>query len=306
MKRYGLMAAGLALVAVAGTAGRVAATPVAQGGCAGNMLVNANFEEGSRKTEGEGTSLSSAVSNGWSPWFVRGDATFNREPEFKVEQMAIGGDRARIRSGGQSMKWFTTWGTHTAGIYQRVAVRPGAGLTFTIHGMAYTGEDDGWDPVSNTFISDPSKPGNYYMAAGIDPTGAVPPIGSPPPASVVWSPATLTYDQWVPLTVSAVARSGFVTVYAKGQPEWSVKHNDSFWEDACLVGGAVSAIAASGGDGAGSTAPAEAASAGAAPLAAASTGAASAQRSPATTASAGSGRTYRGWSKDPNRRAIPR
>jgi len=264
MRMTSLLAAGLTLLLCAGTAGHAAAAPVAQAGCAGNMLVNADFEGGSRKTESEGTSLSSAVSNGWSPWFVRGDATFNREPEFKVEQVRIGGDAARIRSGGQSMKWFTTWGTHTAGIYQRVAVRPGTALTFSIHGMVYTGEDDGWDPASNTFLSDPYKPGNYLIAAGIDPTGAVPAMGSAPPATVVWSPGTMTYDQWVRLTVSAIARSGFVTVYAKGQPEWSVKHNDSFWEDACLQIGTLGDVAASGGQGAIVAPPPSAAVAGAA------------------------------------------
>lgn len=245
MRILGIAAAALGLVTAMATTEPASAAPAAQAGCAGNLLANADFEGASRKTEGEGTSLSSAVSNGWSPWFVRGDATFNREPEFKVEQVRIGGDRARIRSGLQSMKWFTTWGTHTAGIYQRVAVRPGTALTFAIHGMAYTGEDDGWDPVANTFVSDPIKPGNYRMSVGIDPTGAVPAMGSAPPATTLWSEPSMTYDQWVRMTVSAVARAGFVTVYAKGQPEWSVKHNDSFWEDACLRVGTLAEVAAS-------------------------------------------------------------
>ena len=108
-------------------------------GCPGNLLVNANFDGPSRKTESEGTSLSSAVSNGWFPWLIRGDARNNREPEYKVEQVAIGGDPSRTRSGGRSMKWFTTWGTHTAGIFQRVAVRPGSTLDFLVYALAYSG-----------------------------------------------------------------------------------------------------------------------------------------------------------------------
>lgn len=278
MRRLGALAAGVALLASAGIASPATAAPALQAGCAGNLLVNADFEGGSRKTEGEGTSLSSAVSNGWSPWFVRGDATFNREPEFKVEQVRIGGDPMRIRSGGQAMKWFTTWGTHTAGIYQRVAVRPGTALTFSIHGMAYTGEDDGWNPVANTFTSDPIKPGNYRMSVGIDPTGAVPTMGSAPPATVLWSQPSMTYDQWVNMTVSAVARAGYVTVYAKGQPEWSVKHNDSFWEDACLRVGTLAEVAASAaGTSAVTVAP---------PASAAVTGAPSTSVAPATGAAA--------------------
>ncbi len=228
----------LGAMSAAGAGTRPAMAAPGASECAGNLLQNADFEGGSRKTEGEGTSLSSAVANGWVPWFVRGNATINREPEFKVEQVRIGGDPMRVRSGGQSQKFFTTWGTHTAGMYQRVNVRSGAVVTFAIHGMAYSGEADGWNPDRKTFESDPNKPGNYRMWVGIDPTGAVPAcMGCPPPESVVWAEPTMTTDQWVRMAVAAAARGGTVTVYAKGAPEWSVKHNDSFWEDACLTYG---------------------------------------------------------------------
>jgi len=223
-------------IAFALVAGAGAPRAGAAAGCPGNRLVNPAFDGGSHKTEGEGTSLSSAVGDGWHPWFVRGDERTNREPEFKVEQVAIGGDPMRVRSGGQSIKWFSTWATHTAGVYQQVRVAPGSEVTFSMYGMAYSGEADGWSDERGTFLSDPSRPGNYRMAVGIDPTGAVPAgMGSPPPGSVVWSAPTMTVDTWVRLAVATVARSGLVTVYAKGWPEWPVKHNDSFWDDACLV-----------------------------------------------------------------------
>jgi hypothetical protein len=206
--------------------------------CAGNLLVNPDFEGGSRKTESEGTSLSSAVSDGWSPWFVRGGENVNREPEFKVEQVAIGGDPYRIRSGSQSMKWFVTWATHDAGIYQRAAAPRGANMTFSAYAMAYTGEEDGWNPELQTFLSDPEKPGNYALMVGIDPTGAVPAgVGAAPPPTVVWSAPSLAVDNWVHLEVSAPAQANAVTVYLRGNPYWAVKHNDSFWEDACLTAG---------------------------------------------------------------------
>jgi hypothetical protein len=232
-----LVAAVLAVGLVASRGASVRAAPAVQGGCSGNLLTNPNFDGGSHKTESLGTSLSSAVGDGWVPWFIRGDATWNREPEFKVEQVAIGGDSKRTRSGGQSMKWFTTWGTHTAGVYQRVNVPSGATLTFTMYGLIYSGEDDGWDAAAGTFRSDPIKPGNYRIWAGIDPTGAVPNMGSAPGDTVVWTAPSMTTDTWVPLTVVAKARGNAVTVFAKGAPEWPVKHNDSWWEDACLVVG---------------------------------------------------------------------
>jgi hypothetical protein len=203
--------------------------------CPGNLLANANFDGPSRKTESEGTSLSSAVSNGWFPWVIRGDARNNREPEYKVEQVAIGGDPHRTLTGGQSMKWFTTWGTHTAGMYQRVPVRPGSTVDFSIYSMTYSGEADGWDDTAQSFLSDPATPGNYRVYVGIDPAGAVPTgLGAPPPESVQWAQPSLTPDQWVRLATQAKATGPFVTVYAKGQPEWAVKHNDSWWDNACL------------------------------------------------------------------------
>jgi hypothetical protein len=232
----------LTLLAAAGTLALAnparAAAPAqaaAVAGCPGNLLANANFDGPSRKTEGEGTSLSSAVSNGWFPWLIRGDQTINREPEYKVEQVAIGGDPFRTRSGGQSMKWFTTWGTHTAGIYQRVPVRAGSTVDFSIHAMVYSGEGDGWNGETQSFMSDPVQPGNYRVQVGIDPTGAVPAgVGAPPPASVIWAEPSLQTDSWVRLASQARAQGPFVTVYTKGQPEWAVKHNDSWWDDACL------------------------------------------------------------------------
>ena len=213
-----------------------AAAPAGQEVCAGNLLQNPSFEGGSRKTEHLGTSLSSAVADGWFPWFVRGDENINREPEFKVEQVPLGGDPARVRTGGHSMKWFNTWATHTAGIYQRVAVAPGTRLQFSAHGMVYTGEADIFDSERRTWISDHGRHGNYRIRVGIEPGGAEPPgMGSPPPASVVWSEAVNTMDEWVHLSVTAVAQGPAVAVYLWGQPEWAVKHNDSFWDDACLV-----------------------------------------------------------------------
>jgi hypothetical protein len=256
-KHTAVIVLALATILVLAAVGRVGASPPTQGSCPGNLLANPSFEGGSRKTEGEGTSLSSAVADGWFPWFVRGNASANREPEFKVEQVAIGGDPYRIRSGGQSQKWFTTWATHTAGIYQKVAVPRGATVQLTIYAMAYSGEADGWNPEHNTFFSDPEKPGNYSLSVGIDPTGAAPPaVGAPPPDSVVWSPDTMTPDQWVPISVTAAAQGGAVTVYARGAPAWGVKHNDSFWDDACLV-----VVGRAAGSGAGSSSSAGGASA---------------------------------------------
>ncbi|RME49152.1 MAG: hypothetical protein D6791_01465, partial [Chloroflexi bacterium] len=201
--------------------------------CPGNLLANPDFEEGSRKTEDLGTSLSSAVGYGWFPWFIRGDQRFNREPEFKVEDATRDPLRWRVHTGYFSQKFFTTWATHTAGIYQTVAVRPNSVVNFSIWVQIYTGEADGWD--GEKFRSDPDAPGNYRASIGIDPFGNTPAgVGAPPPDTVIWSEPIMTYDDWTQLSVQAVAQTDHVTVYTRGQPEFSVKHNDSFWDTACL------------------------------------------------------------------------
>ncbi len=215
---------------------QASAAPDAQGQdpCPGNLLANPGFEGGSRKTESIGTSLSSAVADGWYPWLLRGDERNNREPEYKLEDTNLSQTRFRAHSGRYSQKWFTTWGTHTAGIYQQVSVTPGTPLTFSIWSQVYTGQADGFDGV--VFRSDPKEDGKYRVWVGIDPTGAVPAgVGAPPPDSVIWSEPDIHYDDWVQHSISAVAQGNSVTVYVKGQPEFSVKHNDSFWDDGCLV-----------------------------------------------------------------------
>ncbi len=204
-----------------------------QDACPGNLLLNPSFEEGGRKTESLGTSLSSMVANGWFPWFIRGDQRFNREPEFKIEDATHDPLRWRVHTGWFSQKFFTTWATHTAGIYQRVAVPRGSTVEFRIWVQIYTGERDGWDGQKHH--SDPDAPGNYRASIGIDPYGNVPPaVGAPPPDTVIWSDPIMIYDTWTEMRIQAVAQADFVTVYTRGQPEFSVKHNDSFWDTACL------------------------------------------------------------------------
>lgn len=207
------------------------AEPLQQDGCPGNRLANPGFEEGGRKTEGEGTSLSSSMAFGWFPWFVPGDERYNREPEFKLEDtdLDLTGNRFRAHSGRFSQKFFTSYATHTAGFLQRVAVQPGSKATFSIWVQIYTGQADGFD--GSRFWSDPNEPGKYRAYVGIDPTGGTDPY-SP---NVVWSEPTMIYDVWTRLSVTTAAQGDAVTVFTKGQPEFAVKHNDSFWDDACLI-----------------------------------------------------------------------
>jgi len=197
----------------------VAAGPLAQG-CEG--LANIGFEDGfSERGSGEVT-----VANGWHPWWQDGpfqENGYNRRPEYKPESIYRFGDR-RVHSGGHAQKFFTTYSTHNAGIYQQVHNIPrGTKCTFSI-----------WAQVWSSQYHDPTTvvdPGNYRVYVGIDPTGGTD-WSSP---NVVWSEPRIEYNTWMNLSVTAVAKANTITVYARGQPEFRDRFNDSYWDDACLT-----------------------------------------------------------------------
>jgi len=188
-----------------------------------NRLANPGFEDGFYKGESVGTSLSSWIANGWTPWSL----------------------------------FFTLWATHTSGFYQRVQVAPGSKVTFSIWAQIYTGQRElrsGGNYISD--LDKPTKPsqegkrgpGEYKVYVGIDPYGDTPAaFGAPPSANTIWSDPVIDFqtreidaagtqiDAWRKLSVSAIAQSDHITVFTKGQPKNPVKHNDSFWDDAILT-----------------------------------------------------------------------
>ncbi len=232
--------------------------------CVGNLLRNPGFEEGFYAGHTVGTSLSSHLANEWYPWAVLGDDTkeepgYNFEPEYKIlERAALVDGWYRVLAGEYSMAFFSMYSTHTAGFYQRVPVPQGSWVTFSIWVQIYTGQEDiiidGRYPVSDLVqpLTEPTRsvkgPGDYRVYVGIEPSGQIPRgFGDPPADSIVWSQPVIDHqtrshdaegrpvDEWIQLEISTVAQSDHVTVYTKGQPDFRTKHNDSFWDEACLV-----------------------------------------------------------------------
>jgi LysM repeat protein len=81
---------------------------------------------------------------------------------------------------------------------------------------------------------DPAKsvnPAYPNLRVGIDPTGQ----WNPWAGSVIWSEAQAFYDTWGQLAVEAVAQNSTITVFLHSAPNWPVKHNDMYWDDAVLV-----------------------------------------------------------------------
>jgi hypothetical protein len=219
----------------------------AQNPCAGNRVANASFEEGSESAAAYGARASSIVAQGWTPWAVWTYHSRAGEAQFDVEDISRLGRYStyRTNSGRFSQKFGTEWSLHQAGLAQRVAVPSGATVTFSIYVQILTGENPA--VIAQERVSDLTSAGNYRAYVGIDPTGASPPaFGARPPDDVVWSAPvldretrnkvdSLDNDAWVRLEVRVKAQSDHVTVYTKGQPEFAVRYNTSYWDDACLT-----------------------------------------------------------------------
>lgn len=231
--------------------------------CPGNLAANPGFEGGAYNTETRGIIPSAGyVAEGWLPWFVDRDPShpdepgYNWRPEWKVlNANQIGDADYRIFAGKQVQHFFSTYSTHTAGFYQRIKATPGHLVTFSIWVQIYTGQRDltvGNHPISDLKeITDEVQrqkegPGDYRVWVGIDPSGGEPPAWGKAPENVIWSQPVLDVetrgkdslgrdtDLWVQLVVTATAQVDYITVYTKGQPTYRTKHNDSFWDEACV------------------------------------------------------------------------
>ncbi len=199
-----------------------------------NLLVNPGFEDGySERLDPydpwKGPQGELTIANGWELWYDNRDqcreglCCYNFRPEFKPEDGYVHTDPQRVRSGQYAQKMFTLFSTHTAGLYQQVAVPEGSELDFSIWVVVWSSSQD--DSHYSTL------PGKYWLSVGIDPYGGVDPFSD----QIIWSDRTEHYDEHVWLSVAAVAQADHVTVFTKAAPEWCVKHNDSYWDDARLV-----------------------------------------------------------------------
>jgi hypothetical protein len=107
-----------------------------------NLLFNGGFEnEFHLYANKDGLHMA----DGWSPWWVdqikNVDPTWkNRRPEYKRAVQLV--DPSRIRTGGSAQQYFTFWGTHIAGLFQRVMVPPQAQLRFSAWGHAWSSEQN--------------------------------------------------------------------------------------------------------------------------------------------------------------------
>jgi hypothetical protein len=171
-----------------------------------------------------GTCDTAQMAPGWTPYWrshESGDTYVN--PEYKPAD-PMWTDPRRVRTGTAAQAYFTFYTTHEAGFYQRVdGVTPGESYCFSVWGHSWSADDD------DNAYSGPLF-GNFRQRVGIDPTGGADWRSE----AIVWGATRVQYDYFEPFFVTATAQSDALTVYAYSHPEWPVKHNDAYWDDANL------------------------------------------------------------------------
>ena len=191
-----------------------------------------------------GVCTTAQMPGGWLPfWKPQTDADpdwRNRMPEYKpvcpYEPCPF---TERLKDGAQALQYFTFFGTHEAGVFQKVDNIPAnQALRFSVWGLAWSTNDD--SPTSDF-------PSPVNMRIGIDPTGGTNPY-SP---SVIWSGFANPYDAYQPFEVTAQAQGTTVTVFMWSAPTEQRKHNDIYWDGASLTNfdGTVSVVAPAAGEG---------------------------------------------------------
>jgi hypothetical protein len=203
-----------------------------------NLLVNPGLEDGFHESGAQEV----VVGTGWTAWY---DGSLSR-PEMKdepFERRRDDGTQAafsvRVFHGTTVQKMFTSSSSHDAGMYQVVPVPAGQRVRFSMWVQAWSSDCDDpcVSPLEPCRSGSTNTHGTYRVQLGVEPTGRVPAgPGSPAPDSVTWSEAIVyeAYDRWFRLEVSAMSSGTEVAVYTRGHPEWPVKHNDSYWDDARL------------------------------------------------------------------------
>lgn len=151
------------------------------------------------------------------------DCVVWHNPEYR-DTAAAPQDPPRRLSGDNSLKYFTFYSVHEAGVYQRVyGLQPNQRLRFSIHVQAWSTNDN------DAFHSSGQQ--TMGLRVGIDPYGG----DNPWSGNIVWSASTDAYDQWQLLTVEATAQANTLTVFTRSAPVYPLQHNDVYLDEAHLV-----------------------------------------------------------------------
>jgi hypothetical protein len=129
-----------------------------------------------------------------------------------------------VRSGAHGQHYFSFYSSHEGGVYQQVTAVPGGHYCFNVWGHAWSAN------TTNPDYTSTDDHGNLLQKIGIDPTGGLD-WQSP---DIIWSEGRLQYDTFGLFSLEATALSETITLFLHSRPDWPVKHNDVYWDDALL------------------------------------------------------------------------
>lgn len=233
--------------------------------CLGNICVGVGHQDHATALGGllNGGFEGSFVSDGaaelkvpqyWHAWYQNGcqggmcgvyscssDPAICRRPEYKQST----GFANRIPSGGgaSSLQWFTTYGTHHAGVYQQIDLGEGGSNDLIFKARASSWSDG--KHCENFGEASCNESGDcvcqvvnkFVGRIGIDPTGGI----DPDSTSVIWSdwkdlPNVQPSDssQFTDFEISASSDSSLITVYLAANNEYPYRNSDAYWDSAEL------------------------------------------------------------------------
>ncbi len=189
---------------------------------AGNLITNPGFE-GAFVAQDSQTS----VGQGWTAWWTAHPETAPdwayKHPDFIASADCGSVCDHRIHSGGNAQRIFQYFGAYQAGLYQKIAVTPGADVRLTAYGQNWSSTTEQPQNVSNGGT-------HMHMKVGIDPLGGTNPLDP----RVVWSGESDALDSWQSFEVYARAAGSQVTVFLYSAPDDARRKNESYWDDVSL------------------------------------------------------------------------
>lgn len=165
------------------------------------------------------------LAEGWHPFWrdnPRPEPWINIQPEYKPAESWD--TPPRIHSGERGQQYFSFYSSHEAGMYQQITAVPGGQYCYSAWGHAWSANTSTPDHLST------DDHGFLDQKIGIDPTGGTD-WQSP---NIIWGDARMQYDEFGLFRVEAEAISDTITVFMHSRPQWAVKHNDVYWDDAFL------------------------------------------------------------------------